>query len=767
MTGNQRLVLLASILGSFVAFLDGSVVNVALPAMQAELGGGIATQQWIVDAYLLTLGSLILLAGSLSDLFGRKRVFAAGLIGFAVTSLACAFAPTAPVLIVARGLQGIAGALLVPSSLAMIVANFSGDGQGKAIGTWTAWTGVSFIAGPLLGGALVDAASWRWIFAINVVPVAATLVILARVAPEPARAGGASVDWLGALTCVLGLGGVIFALIEQPRRGWHAPAIYLPLVGGALACAAFVVWERRARQPMLDFALFRNRNFAAGNAATVAIYAGLGGVDVPDHGVPAAGRGLFGDGGRAGADAADGDDVRAVAGRRAAGGAVGTALVHDRRAAAGRRRAGAAGDGAETPTCAATSRDLLPGVSLLGLGLSTTVAPLTAAVLGGVDERHAGVGSAINNAVARVAGLLAVAAIGAIVATESAHAGRDAKQASVQAFGVAMVSMAALLASGGVVSAIGIRRRRSQDRAAGRRVAGVARRRVSASTCGNTALTPAAAGSWMRSAPNAATKRSSADAMNSSCRLWTGWPSTTSSRGSVSASTPPHGGGDREGEAARHRDGGDVERPPALGRGRHRHHEHGQVVPAPQHAREHRVDEQRPQERRRREQPDQRDGADAERARDQHGPRAQPIDQAAPQRRRQHARRRQADAVQRDQREPHAQVLEHVEGEEAARDADREVPREDVDQQAARRPDRGTGAARRRARRAFARRRAPGSCWRSISTVVTTPPAAAQSCSAGQHRARRAVRPRPVERQPAAAEAVAPAIVHSAVRRPK
>ena len=468
MTGNQRRVLLASILGSFVAFLDGSVVNVALPAMQAELGGGIATQQWIVDAYLLTLGSLILLAGSLSDLFGRKRVFAAGLVGFAITSLACAFAPTAVALIVARGLQGIAGALLVPSSLAMIVGNFSGAAQAKAIGSWTAWTGVSFIAGPLLGGALVDAASWRWIFAINVVPIAATLVILARIEPERARGGDASVDWLGALACVLGLGGVIFALIEQPRRGWHAPAITLPLVGGALACVAFVVWERRARQPMLDFALFRNRNFAAGNAATVAIYAGLGGStfliavflqQVAGYSATAAGLALmpltllmF--------------VLSPVAGRLAGRwGArwfmtVGPLL-------------GAAGLGllAMLDADIVYARDLLPGVTLLGLGLSTTVAPLTAAVLGGVDERHAGVGSAINNAIARVAGLLAVAAIGAIVvaaATEAHALTTEAKQASVRAFGVAMVSMAALLVVGGVVSAIGIRRRPSQDPAAGR-----------------------------------------------------------------------------------------------------------------------------------------------------------------------------------------------------------------------------------------------------------------------------------------------------------
>jgi len=180
MTRRQRLVLIASILGSFVAFLDMAVVNVALPAIRRDLGGGMSVQQWIVDAYLLTLGSLILVAGSLSDLFGRKRVFAGGLVGFAGASVLCAAAPNVATLIAARGLQGVAGALLVPSSLALIVANFEGPAQGKAIGTWTAWTSVAFILGPLVGGALVDGGSWRWVFAINVFPVAATLWVLGR-----------------------------------------------------------------------------------------------------------------------------------------------------------------------------------------------------------------------------------------------------------------------------------------------------------------------------------------------------------------------------------------------------------------------------------------------------------------------------------------------------------------------------------------------------------------------------------------------------------
>ena len=180
MTKQQRLVLWISILASFVAFLDGSVINVALPAITAEFNSGLSVQQWVVDAYLITLGSLILVAGSLSDLFGRKRILELGLIGFAITSILCAVAPTSEFLIVSRGLQGIAGALLVPSSLALIISTFKGQAQGKAIGSWTAWTGISFIIGPLVGGLLVDAGSWRLIFAINIIPILVTLWLMRK-----------------------------------------------------------------------------------------------------------------------------------------------------------------------------------------------------------------------------------------------------------------------------------------------------------------------------------------------------------------------------------------------------------------------------------------------------------------------------------------------------------------------------------------------------------------------------------------------------------
>jgi len=376
-TRNQRLILLASILGSFVVFLEVAAVNVALPAIERDLGGGIAEQQWVVDAYLLTLGSLILIAGSLSDLFGRRRVFAAGLVGFAATSIMCALAPDAGLLIAARALQGVAGALLVPSSMALIISHFEGPAQGKAIGTWTAWTGMAFVAGPLVGGTLVDLSSWRTVFAVNVIPVGATLWALARTAPEPRAGVRTPVDLAGAALCAVGLGGIIYALIEEPIRGWRAPSIYLPLAGGLVAFAGFLAHERATPNPMLDLALFRQRNFVVGNLATVAIYGGLTAFTF---------RRLA---------ARHGPRLFMTVGPITSAAGFGLMTAVDQRAI--------------YPT------QLLPGLVVFGLGLSATIAPLTATILGDVDQRQAGIASAVNNAVARVAGLLAIAAIGALV----------------------------------------------------------------------------------------------------------------------------------------------------------------------------------------------------------------------------------------------------------------------------------------------------------------------------------------------------------------
>jgi len=436
-----------AILASFVVFLDGSVVNVALPAIAGDLDGGVldglALQQWVVDAYLVTLGALILVAGSLSDVLGRRRVLAWGLIGFGLASLACAVAPTGVVLVVARAVQGAAGALLVPSSLAMIVATFRGEAQGRAIGTWTAWTGTAMIAGPLLGGILVDTSSWRWVFAVNVLPVAVTAWLL-RGTARGERDRSRRVDVAGAALVALGLAGTVFALIEQGRLGWDDPLVWGPLVLGVLALVVFVLWERRVADPVLPLRLFAVRNFSAGNLTTAFVYGALafGGFVVV----------LF---------------LQQVAGYSAT--AAGLAmlpvtllmLVLSSRAGALAGRYGARVFMTAGPLLAAagyllmltTTQDadyltqLLPGVLLFGLGLSATVAPLTASILAAVPPEDAGIGSAVNNAVSRVAGLVVIACAGVVLGPTLDLAG----------FHRALVLTAVLLALGGVVSWLGVR----------------------------------------------------------------------------------------------------------------------------------------------------------------------------------------------------------------------------------------------------------------------------------------------------------------------
>lgn len=415
MSKQQRLVLVVSILASFVAFLDGAIVNVALPAIQRELGGGLAAQQWIVDGYLLTLGSLILIAGSLSDLLGRKRILTLGLLGFGAASLLCALAPTSGALIAFRALQGIAGALLVPSSLALIISNFSGPAQGRAVGLWTAWTGISFLIGPLLGGFLVDAASWRWIFAINVLPIAVTLFLLSRAGMVKDERVKAQVDFAGALLCALGLGGTVYALIEQPHYGWSSPLIYVPLVLGLALLASFLRYEQKTKQPMLPLGLFRNHNFSVGNIATLTVYAGLTAAtflitvflqQVSGYSALRAGLSLlpvtlllFALSPRFGTLAGRyGPRLFMGFGPLIAG--VGFLMM------------------LHLQVDVHYWSELLPAILIFGLGLAMTVAPLTAAILGDVPAKQAGIASAVNNAVARVAGLLAVAAVGAIVAVQ-------------------------------------------------------------------------------------------------------------------------------------------------------------------------------------------------------------------------------------------------------------------------------------------------------------------------------------------------------------
>jgi MFS family permease len=246
----KRRVLVACILGTTVVTVDSTVVNVALPAVSNDLGGGLAGQQWTANAYLVTLGSLLLIGGSLGDIFGERRVFALGVAGFGVTSLLCAAAPGIELLVAARALQGMTGALLTPAALAVIVATFPMDERGRAVGAWTAWGGMGTVLGPLIGGQLVDSVSWRWIFAINVPLVVLTIVlILTAVESRPRSGARARVDVLGAALCSVGLAGMTFGLIEQPLRGWASPAVAVPLAVGIALLAGFVVHESRTGEP--------------------------------------------------------------------------------------------------------------------------------------------------------------------------------------------------------------------------------------------------------------------------------------------------------------------------------------------------------------------------------------------------------------------------------------------------------------------------------------------------------------------------------------
>jgi EmrB/QacA subfamily drug resistance transporter len=412
----KRLTLIATILGSSIAILDSSVVSVALPSIQRSLGGGLAGQQWVTNAYLVTLGSLILLGGSLGDIFGERRVFALGVGGFGVASLLCALAPSIGLLIAFRALQGVAGAMLTPSSLAVIVATFPEGERGPAIGTWTAWGTIAGALGPLVAGAILSVVSWRWIFVINLPLVVACLWLILRVVPETNRADTRrKVDVVGAVLCVLGLGGTVFALIEQPRLGWGSLAVSGTLIGGLLAFAAFLAYDSRASDPMLRLDLFKSRNFAAGNVETLALYGGLSALffflvlylqQVAGYSPFKSGLALL----------PESVVMFALSSRF---GALADRLGPRLFMGAGPLIAGAGmlmllsfGVRVDYAT------QVLPGILLFSLGLSITVAPLTAAILAGVDKSEAGVASAVNNAVARVAGLIATVSVGALVAAQ-------------------------------------------------------------------------------------------------------------------------------------------------------------------------------------------------------------------------------------------------------------------------------------------------------------------------------------------------------------
>jgi EmrB/QacA subfamily drug resistance transporter len=414
----KRLALVSAILASTIAAVDSSAVNVALPAIGRDLGGGFAAQQWVSNAYLLTLSALILLAGSLTDRLGERRVFTAGVVGFGIGSALCAVAPTIGVLIAARALQGVSGALLTPSALAIIVAVFPTSERGGAIGRWTAWGGIGILAGPLLGGQIVDSASWRWIFLINV-PLVIVALALSRIA-VPGRSqlsGEARIDWAGAVLAACGLAGISFGLIEQPVLGFADLAVWGGLVFGVVLLAAFVLNEARSSHPMLALELFARRNFAVTNAQTLAMYGAIGilGFFVTIY-------------------------LQQVAGYSAlksgVTGLVPTGVMFVLSARMGRLadRFGARPFLTIGPMVVACGfllmlrygasvslfGDVLPALLVFAIGLSMTVSPLTATVLADAREEEAGIASAVNNAIARTAGLVAVAAVGAVVSASYA-----------------------------------------------------------------------------------------------------------------------------------------------------------------------------------------------------------------------------------------------------------------------------------------------------------------------------------------------------------
>jgi EmrB/QacA subfamily drug resistance transporter len=447
-----RWTLVASILGSSMAFIDGSVVNVALPSIQADLGGGLATQQWVVDAYLLTLGSLILVGGSLGDIFGELKVFTIGVASFAGASILCAIAPTAAALIVFRGVQGMAGALLVPASLAMLTSTFSGTARGNAIGQWTSWTGISFIIGPTFGGWLIDVSSWRTIFLLNIPIAAGTLMLLMRLGGmQQQRREDMRVDVWGAILCTAGLSFLVAGFIEQPQRGWSDPLILGAFVGGLSLLAAFVFYELHTPLPMLPLRLFRLRNFSVANIETLSVYGGLSGLTtfLTLFLIEFAGFSAL----QAGVSILPVTVVMFFVSPRTGR----LSMQYGPRLFMGLGPV-IAGLGVlaftRLPQNLSYATDILPGLLVFAAGLSLTVAPLTTTVLADANPGDAGTASGVNNAVARIAGLLAIAILGI-----TASGGGD--HLSVHGFHVTMGVVSGLLIGGGLIGAIGIRNRRS------------------------------------------------------------------------------------------------------------------------------------------------------------------------------------------------------------------------------------------------------------------------------------------------------------------
>jgi EmrB/QacA subfamily drug resistance transporter len=443
-----RWLIAAAVLGSGIAFLDSTVVNVALPAIGRELGGGLTGQQWVLDGYLLSLSALLLSGGAAGDRYGRRRIFVGGLVIFTAASLACGFSPTVGWLIGARLVQGVGAAALVPGSLALIDVGIRHEGRVRAVGIWAGMSGVTTAVGPFIGGWLVDAASWRWVFFLNVPLAAVALWITSRHVPESrdTTARGPA-DVPGAAAVMLGLAGVIYALIEAPSRGW-TPVTVTAAAVGATALVTFALTEAHARAPLLPLELFRSRQFTGANLTTLAVYAALGGAlfllalqlqQSLHYSAMAAGLAtlpttvimLIGSPWAGAIAERTGPRLPMTIGPLIA--AVGLALM------------------TRITPGASYLEAVLPAVVVFGVGLTTTVAPLTAAVLAAVPENQAGTASGVNNAIARLAGLLAIAVL---PAAAGIHAGVG--QPLGHGFVVAMLIAAAVSATGGIVAVMTI-----------------------------------------------------------------------------------------------------------------------------------------------------------------------------------------------------------------------------------------------------------------------------------------------------------------------